>query len=44
MQEIDTNMNRMEKLIDIIMKKNINLYGPNLYFSTIEGLIWKMYF
>jgi hypothetical protein len=35
------NMIRMEKLIDIIRDKNINLHGLYIYFSTVEGLIWK---
>jgi hypothetical protein len=30
---------RMEKLIDIIMNKNINLHGLHFYFSTVDGLI-----
>jgi hypothetical protein len=33
-------MIRMEKLIDII-RENINLHGLHLYFSRVEGLIWK---
>jgi hypothetical protein len=37
-------MIRMEKLIDIIRDKNINLHRLHPYFSTFEGLIWKIYF
>jgi hypothetical protein len=37
-------MIRIEKLIDIIRDKNINLYGLHLYFSTVEGLILKNIF
>jgi hypothetical protein len=44
MKIIDTNMIRMEKIIDIFMDKNINLHGLHLYFSTVHGLIWKIYF
>jgi hypothetical protein len=36
---IDTNMIRMEKLIDIIRDKNINLHGLHLYFSIVDRLI-----
>jgi hypothetical protein len=34
----------LEKLIDIIRVKNINLHGLHLYFSTVEGLIWENIF
>jgi hypothetical protein len=37
-------MIRMEKLIDIIRDKNINLNGLHLYFPTVKRLIWKIYF
>jgi hypothetical protein len=37
-------MIRMRKIIDIIRDKNINLHELHLYFSTIEGLIWKNIF
>jgi hypothetical protein len=32
-------MIRMEKLIDIIRDKNINLHRLHLYFYIVEGLI-----
>jgi hypothetical protein len=38
---IDTNMIRMEKIIDIIRDQNIILHGLHLYFSIVERLIWK---
>jgi hypothetical protein len=41
---INTNTIRMEKLIDINMDKNINLHRLHLYFSTVDGLIQKIYF
>jgi hypothetical protein len=37
-------MIRMEKLTDLIMDQNINLHELNLYFSTIDGLIWENIF
>jgi hypothetical protein len=33
-----TNTIRMEKIIDIIRNKNINLCGLHLYFSIIDEL------
>jgi hypothetical protein len=36
-------MIRIEKIIDII-RENINVHGLHLDFSTVEGLIWKIYF
>jgi hypothetical protein len=34
-------MIKMEKLIDIIRDKNINPYELHLYFSIVEGHIFK---
>jgi hypothetical protein len=34
-------MMRTKNLINVIIDKNINLDGLYLYFSTVEGLIWK---
>jgi hypothetical protein len=34
----------MEKLIDILKDKNINLYALHLYLSIVDGLIWKNIF
>jgi hypothetical protein len=37
-------MIRMEKRIDIIRDKNINLHGLRLYFSIVEGVILENIF
>jgi hypothetical protein len=37
-------MIRIENLTYTIRDKNINLHELNLYFSTVEGLIWEKYF
>jgi hypothetical protein len=37
-------MIRMEKIIDVIRDKNINLHWLHLYFSIAGGLIWKYIF